>query len=47
MIVGDTLNTLFGSLLDSKNVIKRRNVVAINATNKLKQLFLNKDVTLM
>ena len=35
---------LIGSLLDTQNDIKRRKVRAINATNKLKHLFLNKDV---
>ena len=37
---------LLGSPLDTQNDIKRRRVLAINATNKLKQLFLNKDVTI-
>ena len=36
---------LLGSLLDTQNDIKRRKVLAINAANKLKLLFLNKDVT--
>ena len=36
----------FGSLLDKQNDIKRRKVLAINAANKLKYLFLNKDVTI-
>ena len=35
---------LFGSLLDTQNDIKRRKLLAINAANKLKHLFLNKDV---
>ena len=37
---------LLGSLLDTQNDIKRRKVLAINATNKLKHLFLNKGVTI-
>ena len=37
---------LLGSLLDTQNDIKRRKVLAINAANKLKHLFLNKDVTI-
>ena len=37
---------LLGSLLDTQNDIKRRKVFAINAANKLKHLFLNKDVTI-
>ena len=35
---------LIGSLLDAQNDIKRRKVLAINAPNKLKHLFLNKSV---
>ena len=35
---------LLGSLLDAQNDIKRRKVLAINAPNKLKHLFLNKSV---
>ena len=35
---------LLGSLLDTQNDIKRRKVLAINAANKLKHLFSNKDV---
>ena len=38
---------LLGSLLDTKNDIRRRKVLAINAANKLKHLFLNKDVTII
>ena len=38
---------LLGSLLDTQNGIKRRKVLAINAANKLKHLFLNKDVTII
>ena len=37
---------LLGSLLDTQNDIKRRKVLAIKAANKLKRLFLNKDVTI-
>ena len=37
---------LLGSLLDAQNDMKRRKVLAINATNKLKHLFLNKDVSI-
>ena len=37
---------LLGSLLDTQKDIKRRKVLAINAANKLKHLFLNKDVTI-
>ena len=37
---------LRGSLLDTQNNIKRIKVVAINAANKLKHLFLNKDITI-
>ena len=37
---------LLASLLDTQNGIKRRKVLAINAANKLKHLFLNKDVTI-
>ena len=37
---------LLGSLLDTQNDINRRKVLAINAANKLKHLFLNKDVTI-
>ena len=38
---------LLGSLLDgTQNDIKRRKVLAINAANKLKHLFLNKNVTI-
>ena len=37
---------LLGSLLDIQNDIKRRKVLAINAANKLKHLFLNKDVNI-
>ena len=37
---------LFGSLLDAPNNIQRRKVLAINQANKLKHLFLNKDVTI-
>ena len=37
---------LLGSLLDTQNDIKRRKVLTINAANKLKHLFLNKDVTI-
>ena len=37
---------LLGSLLDTQKEIKRRKVLAINAANKLKHLFLNKDVTI-
>ena len=34
---------LFGSLLDAKNDIKTRKVLAINAANKLKHLFLKEE----
>ena len=34
------------TLKDTRNDIKRRKVLAINAANKLKHLFLNKDVTI-
>ena len=37
---------LLGSLIDTENDIIRRKVLAINAANKLKDLFLNKDVTI-
>ena len=37
---------LLGSLLDTQKNIKRRKVLAINAANKLKHLFLIKDVTM-
>ena len=37
---------VLGSLLDTQNDIKRRKVLAINVANKLKHLFLNKDVTI-
>ena len=37
---------LLGSVLDTQNDIKRRKVLAIIAANKLKHLFLNKDVTI-
>ena len=37
---------LLVSLLDTQKNIKRRKVLAINAANKLKHLFLNKDVTI-
>ena len=37
---------LFGSLLDTQNDSKGRKVFATNAANKLKHLFLNKDVTI-
>ena len=37
---------LFDSLLDIQNDIKRRILLAINAANKLKHLFLNEDVTI-
>ena len=37
---------LLGSLLGTQNDIKRRKVLAINVANKLKHLFLNKDVTI-
>ena len=37
---------LIGSLLDIQDDIKRRNVLAINTGNKLKHLFLNKDVNI-
>ena len=37
---------LLGSLLDTQNDIKRRKVPPISAVNKLKHLFLNKDVTI-
>ena len=35
-----------GSLLHTQNDIKRRKVLAINSANKLKHLFLSKDVTI-
>ena len=35
---------LLGSLIDTQNDIRRRKVLAINAANKLKHMFLNKDV---
>ena len=37
---------LLVSLLETQEDIKRRKVLAINAANKLKHLFLNKDVTI-
>ena len=37
---------LLGYLLDTKNDMKRRKVLAINAANKLKNLFLKNDVTI-
>ena len=37
---------LLDSLLDTQNDIKRKKVLAINAANKLKHLFLNKDVAI-
>ena len=37
---------LLGSLLDTQNDIKKRTIIAINAANKLKHLFLNKDVAI-
>ena len=37
---------LLTSLLYTQNDIKRRKILAINAANKLKYLFLNKDVSL-
>ena len=37
---------LIGSLIDIQDDIKRRNVFAINTGNKLKHLFLNKDVNI-
>ena len=37
---------LLDSLLDTQNDIKRKKVLPINAANKLKHLFLNKDVAI-
>ena len=37
---------LLNSLRDTQNDIKSRNVLAMNAQNKLKHLFLNKGVTI-
>ena len=37
---------LLGNLLDTQNDIKGRKVLEINAANKLKHLFLKKDVTI-
>ena len=37
---------LLESLLDTQNDIKRKKVLAINAANKLKHLFLNKDAAI-
>lgn len=43
VIVGETVK--LDSLLNTQNDIKRREVLAIIAADKLKHLFLNKDVT--
>ena len=37
---------LLGSLLDTQNDIKRRKVLTINAANRLRHLFLDKDITI-
>ena len=43
VIVGETVK--LDSLLNTQNDIKRREVLAIIEADKLKHLFLNKDVT--
>ena len=38
---------LLGSVQETQNDIKKRKALAINAANKLKNLFLNKDFTII